>query len=297
MPQYRYGFNAAILDKTKRAEEISSPKIILCGNSNLVFGIDSAEMEEKLGMPVVNMGLHAGLGNAFLDRIAPYYVKEGDLVIYCHTEYADDDRILNEQLAWITLENHFSLWKFLRPKDIPGMIKAYPTYLKGCIDLWLAGEGNQKTGEAYSREYFNSYGDNVFPRREQQMEFQEGQIQVPVINDLCVDRMNRIEAQIREKGGTMLVAAYPVVDCAYTPPREEYDAFWNRLKEVLSCEVISEINDYRLDETCFFDSAYHLNDRGVSLRTRQLISDIQNWRRGKGKTEEDFYESENNVEG
>lgn len=278
MPQYLYGFNAALLDKTKRAGELEGPKIILSGNSNLIFGIDSARIEETIGMPVVNLGMHAGLGNAFLDNIAPYFVKEGDIVIYCHTEYADDDRILNEQLAWITLEDHFSLWKFLRPKDIPGMVRAYPTYLKDCIDLWLTGKGNQKTGEAYTRDYFNIYGDNVFPRKERQMQFVEGQINVPTINDTCIDRMNAIEKKIRKKGGTMLVAAYPVAVCQFTPSEEEYSVFWKQLDAKLDCEIISDISDYRYDEKYFFDSAYHLNDAGVKLRTEQLIQDIRRWK-------------------
>ena len=34
---------------------------------------------------------------------------------------------------------------------------------------------------------------------------------------------------------------------------------------------------YLIDEKYFFDSAYHLNDEGVQIRTRQLIEDIKSW--------------------
>ena len=277
MPQYLYGFNASIIDKVQRAESIKEPKILLIGNSNLVFGIDSEMIEEEIGMPVVNMGVHAGLGNAFLDNMSRYFVNEGDIVIFCHTEYEDDDKILNEELAWITIENHYEPWKLIRGKDIWGMIKAYPTYLKDCIGLWIAGEGNRRTGEAYTREFFDEYGDNIFPRKEQQIEFREGQIKVPAINSICIDRMNSLNKLIQEKGGTMLVAAYPIVGCEFTPPVQEYEMFQEELEKQLHCPVISDFTDYIIDEEYFFDSAYHLNEQGVKIRTEKLINDLRIW--------------------
>lgn len=275
MPQYLYGFNASIIDKTHRAESIEEPKIILAGNSNMVFGINSELIQEATGMPVVNMGIHAGLGNAFLDNMIKPYVSEGDIVIVCHTEYADDDEILNEQLAWITVENHLGLWRAFRLKDIYPMVKAYPTYLKGCIDLWIKGEGNKKSGEAYSREYFNIYGDNIFAREEQQMQFVEGQIRVPEINDTCINRLNELNAYVTDKSASMVIAAYPVVGCEYTPDKAEYAAFQGKLQSLLDSVIISDFTDYIIDEKYFFDSAFHLTDAGVEIRTNKLIKDIE----------------------
>ena len=57
---------AAIIDKHAHADSIKAGKIILAGGSNLAFGIDSKQLEETLGMPVVNLGLHAGLGLHFI---------------------------------------------------------------------------------------------------------------------------------------------------------------------------------------------------------------------------------------
>lgn len=277
MPQYLYGFNASILDKVERAKSTDGPRILLIGNSNLVFGIDSEKIEQETGIPVVNMGLHAGLGNAFLENMARYYAREGDYVIICHTQYGDDDNSWNEELAWITIENHFELWRLIRLKDLWRMIKAYPTYLHDCVELMISGEGNRKTGEAYTREFFNIYGDNIFPRTEQQMEFKEGMLVVPEISSVCTDRLNRLYAELQNKGVHMAVASYPIVSCEYTPPESEYIAFQKELEEKLDCRVISDFTDYLIDEKYFFDSAYHLNDEGVQIRTRQLIEDIKNW--------------------
>lgn len=59
-PQYLGNYQASLIDKVERLESIQEPKIVLIGDSNLAFGIDSERIEEAFGMPVVNMGLHGG---------------------------------------------------------------------------------------------------------------------------------------------------------------------------------------------------------------------------------------------
>lgn len=106
------------------------PKIVLIGNSNLAFGINSEEIEQEIGMPVVNMGLHASLGNAFLENMAKLNVCEGDIYVICHHTYDMDGDYVDRTLMWITIEDHFELWKMLRAEDIWPMLKTYPIYLK-----------------------------------------------------------------------------------------------------------------------------------------------------------------------
>ena len=85
--QYKLGYQASLVDKIERLESINESKIILVGNSNLAFGIYSDQIEEDIGMPVVNLGLHGGLGNAYHEEIAKLNINEGDIVIVCHSNY------------------------------------------------------------------------------------------------------------------------------------------------------------------------------------------------------------------
>ena len=79
MPQYQGAYTAALLDKVERLNSIEQPKLVLLGNSNLAFGMNSEKIEDALGMPVVNMGLHGGLGNAFHEEMGKMNVTEGDI--------------------------------------------------------------------------------------------------------------------------------------------------------------------------------------------------------------------------
>ena len=58
MPQYEGNYQAATQDKVRLLKQTKGPKIVLIGNSNLAFGIDSAQIEQAFGMPVVNMGVN-----------------------------------------------------------------------------------------------------------------------------------------------------------------------------------------------------------------------------------------------
>lgn len=45
----------------------------------MAFGFQSEQIEEAFGLPVVNLGLHGGLGNAFHEEMAKINVCEGDI--------------------------------------------------------------------------------------------------------------------------------------------------------------------------------------------------------------------------
>ena len=78
--QYKYSYVASFYDKIERLESINEPKIILVGNSNLAFGMNSEKLEKSMGMPVVNLGLHNNLGSAFHEQMAKFNINKGDIV-------------------------------------------------------------------------------------------------------------------------------------------------------------------------------------------------------------------------
>ena len=91
MPQYTGNYQASMVDKAARLRSVEGPKIVLIGNSNLAFGMDSQMLEEAFSMPVVNMGLHGGVGNVFNEQAARLNVTPGDIYVVCHSNY-DHDR-------------------------------------------------------------------------------------------------------------------------------------------------------------------------------------------------------------
>lgn len=278
--QYQGEYTASLLDKVARLKFINEPKIIFVGNSNLAFGINSGMIENALDMPIVNLGLHGGLGNAFHENIAKLNINSGDIIIVCHSSFSDNDVIDDIALAWITLEYHEELWKIIREKDFYDMLTGWANYWWNTFRLWITFQGN-KIPElpSYSRRIFNEYGDVILkPEKNIKTIFEADSIKVPQINDTCINRLNELNHYIRQKGATLLIAGYPIGYGEYTPPAEEYDKFQKKLAEKLDCEVISNYRDYFIPYDYFYDAILHLNEHGAKIRTEQLIKDIQKWK-------------------
>lgn len=277
--QYSYFYTSSLIDKVDRLCAITEPKIILVGNSNVSFGMDSALLEETMGMPVVDLGLQGALGNAFHEEIAKLNIQQGDIVVVSHIDYADDDKLNDAALAWITVEKNPRLLQILRPKDWIPMLRAYPNYAFNCFVRWQQGWNTIPEGTSYIREGVNEYGDfiNRIGEESATYPFQAGELTVPQVGDACIARMNQLNEYVLGKGAQMVVSFAPIADGEFTPDREGYHAFAEELESRLDCPVISEIDDYFFSYDCFYDTIYHLNTKGARLRTEQLIRDLQNW--------------------
>ena len=81
-----------------------SPKIIIVAGSNGLFGIDSAIIEQRTSMPVVNMAVHGALGLRYLYFNIEDYARDGDVVVIPLEESAYfkgyNGWFVNNMLAW-----------------------------------------------------------------------------------------------------------------------------------------------------------------------------------------------------
>jgi hypothetical protein len=274
-PQFSGEYTGAISDKIERAESIDEPKIVLVGNSNLAFGIDSETIEEAFGRPVVNMGGHGGLGNAFHINMGRHGINEGDIVVIALTSY-DKTSGLTPDLAWITVEN-YGLLDLIPEEDYYHFIKAFPHYAIRTVGRWITGTGNRPRDGIYSISNFNEYGDICLVREESMQENYMGKAVPPALGD-TVQLLNEYIAWCNEQGAVCVIAAYPIITCEALPPSgEDFDRFAAELDAALDCDVISDYKDYFMDRRYFYDTEGHLTDEGTVIRTAQLIEDLKNW--------------------
>ena len=274
-PQYTHIYSASFIDKMRRLESIKEPKIVLAGNSNLAFGIQSDIIETKMGMPVVNLGLHGGLGNAFHERMALFNLNKGDIVVISHLDYSDDDDILSPELALITVENYFRYWKIFRLKDYSRIISFLPKYVYDSFNRFK-NKSDQYTADAYSRSAFNQYGDNVFPRP-CSLDGASFSLQHYSVNSVCMDRINRFYNYCNSRGVTLVISGAPIISGLDGFDLDEYLKFHSDVEKFAKCPVISDFRDYVFDKSYFYDCAFHLTNEGARLRSQQLVKDLMNY--------------------
>ncbi len=262
---------AAYFDKTKLLKETKSPKIVFVGGSNIAFGLDSSRVGKVFGFPVINMGLHAGLGlKLMLDQVKPY-LNRNDIVVvipeYSHFVgdlfYGDKDLF---ELAKLTHN-----WTPLL--DMP-LISIVNNALK--LNRYIY-EYNRNTsygitnGSIYARNSFDRYGDvtaHLFLPNEK---YSRNYEQMPdSINKTAVRYLYNFITNNAEHGITTLML-YPCLEMSYY---QRQATTINKIASTLNKNGIKPLSvplDFLYSDDLFFNTNYHLNKQGRQLRTEKVI--------------------------
>ena len=260
-------FMAAIIDKHDRAQSITGPKMILAGGSNFAFGINSKSISDDFSVPVINMGLHAGLGLEFIINELKAVIKKGDIVILS-IEY-----LLGKEGDY----NLKRLTKKLYPeadgyydeniiKGIKGHINKTRKNLKSIYEL-----NTGASPSIYSRKGFNEFGDVVchlslpLPKKLRDRgvisyRYWEG-----------IDHLNCFYkyAKSKEVNVFFVFPSYPRSE--YVINKKVLNKLENDVLEGLLIDVLGTAQDFIFDDNKFFDTVYPLNKDGRKWRTNKLI--------------------------
>ena len=104
--QAEYWLYESAIVKHNLIAAIKEPKLVVLGGSNALFGIDSTLVEHTLGIPTINLALHAGLSFEHLFQEAQQYLQPHDHVLLA-IEYYRYTR-MNPYSLWFT--NQMMTW-------------------------------------------------------------------------------------------------------------------------------------------------------------------------------------------
>jgi len=174
MPQYDTEYMAALGDKFALVRADTQPKILLVGGSNVAFGFDSALLEEKTQMRVVNFGVHAALGQPFHADIIKNQLNPGDIVILApeYYDYTSDD--CDYVLAWLSMERDAPLFlAAAKGGHLGGLLSAFPTYFQRAAGRFVDRLRGVAEPDERTRYEFDAHGDYAAPRPERIVEMGE----------------------------------------------------------------------------------------------------------------------------
>ncbi len=282
MPQYRFGYNAAILDKYERLKLLEGPKIIIAGNSSLAFGINSKLIEDYFNMPVVNLGLHGSVGESFEYNMALQYTNKNDIVIIAPTKYyKNNSAVFDPVVRWLTIENNLNLLSFVELEHMPKMINEFPTYFKRAIKLWLSNTGNKKIyDDVYSRFAFNEYGDLEFERVTTKENIMTDYVTKSYglrVANIDTEFWREYGEKFAAKGAYLVMAGYPILKENFLLTEEQLYELQYNLNNNLGIPFISNIRDYIFSVEDHYNLPVHLTSKAAIRRTEQLIQDLDKW--------------------
>ena len=264
-------YNAAAVDKKARLMELDSPKIVLVAGSNFAFGIDSELIETQTGYPVVNLGLHAGVGYKFYAEMAKNNLNEGDIVVIGF-EYDLYNGLMDIESVLHTLEIDWTLAQDLAPETWATVAAGFPQYTFNRAINTLLGKRLTYEG-VYSRASFNAYGDIAVDRPTNIMTNAARDAWVTIDPSLVtthfINYFKAYKTYVEAKGAT-LVFTFASLDELNLDPNSDIDGFVDQLKP-LGIPLLHTPQELVYPDAYFYDTHYHLNTAGVAIRTQSLI--------------------------
>lgn len=283
---YEDTFVGELGEKYERLHSIEEEKIVVIGGSSVAFGLDSALMEEHLGKRVVNFGLYADLGTKLMLDLSRSGIKEGDTVVIA-PEINDQTLSLffNAATTLQALDGNLGMLRDIDSDNVSSLVGRLWSFSADKLSYLISGERPENSG-AYRKENFNEYGDNDFDRPYNVMLSVDRTIGFDYTYDKTdgtdteyeqfIDYLNEYIDYCTERGAAVYFSFPPMNEAALKEEGTEARVrFYEDLTRALHCRIISDINDYVLDEGYFFDSEFHLNDSGVPVRTSALIDDLK----------------------
>lgn len=264
--------------KVARLRTVQPPRVIFVGGSNLSMGLNSCLVEEAFGRSVVNMGLHGGLGLAYMmDEVRPYVAK-GDTIILVpeYSQYYSDNFYGNVEVLGVIFDVMPEKRKDIPLKQWIHLSRFLPNYAARKLFNYVRWVFLRKEAGAHPAEQFNVYGDAVghWQSRDEPV--------VPVkpirgFSGLNSSYFDQIEVFVREnqnKGAKVVIL----------PPCFQATSFDNikPIIEKIESELLrrnlplaTAMSRYRIEDTLCSGTPYHLNKAGVDKRTELLVEDLR----------------------
>lgn len=279
-------------------ESAPSPKIILTGGSNLLFGVDSEKLGKAFNRKVVDMGLCLMFPHSYLFEEIKDAIRPGDIVV------------LSPEYQTYSLE-----WE--RPMIMADILDGYPRAIewilrcngctweqKGKIIFHLRTLGLQKLQYVLShvRQIFqhratwsynkpnpglavlnpsnlNSCGDLMWhldkPVGKNAME-REILIRVPKHMDShTVGEMEKFASFCRSRNAQFVLIPPSIPQSMYLKSKAGIDSILIEAKSRLSIPVLGTASRYAFPDDRIFGGHYHLDKIGRQERTEKMIDDLQ----------------------
>lgn len=285
----------ALLDATE--DRNASKKIIIASGSNAQFGIDSLQLEKLTNRKVLNVATHGGMDFNFYTSLVSRYISEDDLVVLpLEFNHYERQKITDVYARFMSLwgakyldlngmlefANSVESFNFIKQRLLhleTHMIET-PALVARLSENQISKLPSQSGNAFYDWRSLTLNGEFVFAHGPSgKALILNEDYGLPVNVDIeFVAKFKRL-LRIAERAGAKLMLTYPA-----TMRNFDFDLYELRfqkhihsLRSLLTKENIDihcNAADFHFSQAYFLNTRYHLNARGVALRTVNLATCI-----------------------
>jgi len=280
------------------ATQKKSPKIIIISGSNSLFGVDSSIIEDMTKFPVVNLAGHAGLDISFLYLKIKEHMKEGDVIVM-PLEFGYFQRtkmtnwFTNNMLAWgkddyLDQLGYLNLFEFVSsvPKSqiYNGILeykgkKSILEEEKAIANIESLISKRDENWRGYKYTSLNRFGDmisgdgvteDILSKSKKGFHYYGGWD----ISDRFFDYYKKITKIVEDRNGRLIFTwsvtmKNPLFDLLVSKHQARISKILSNLhKESIYLSCAPEL--FHFDVELFFNTEYHLNKFGTTIRSKNL---------------------------
>lgn len=278
--QSNQNYFAATIDKHELLNSQPGPRMIFVGGSNVAFGIDSEYIAQQLNFNPVNMGLHAGLGLEFMLKEVEASLKPGDLVIVSleYEHFVDLQPHLPERL-FSTLDSRPANLQFVPYYYAPELSDSFLNYIGSMLRMTKKIAAGQVESEpVYRRGGFDSYGDVISHFNADGRNLSNDTAVIDATPQSIQDALQVLNNfnEIAESRGARVVYSYtPFLERLFEQNANNIQLIEQTMNDRSEFMIIDSPEDLALPDHYFFDSAYHLNQKGVRFRATHIANSLK----------------------
>ena len=283
--------------KEQAAFAVSGEKVVFVSGSNIVFGLDSQKLAKSWNLPVINFGVHGGLGVAYILERSKRVLNAGDIAILpLEYNFYQEDGVISETLIIHAFSDDMDYFQSLSLVDKARFIAKtrFKILKKGLRASFREDAGsedgspadNSRMGE-YRVDNMNAHGDQInlepekiSPKARRKITRIKTPLPLKMRNSVPGEYSRSVIRDYiswAEDKGVCLIFMPP--NYMYFDGYKEpvYRQFFTKLKAFITGEGVPYMGDpydYMYDRSYYFGTAYHLDSLGVEKRTGQVLADM-----------------------
>jgi hypothetical protein len=271
--------------KSQIARSISTPKLLVVSGSNSLFGISCKTIHDRLKIGCVNFGTHAGISVDYMLYRTQAVAQPGDTVILpleysVYTENGTPSDVFIDYVVGRDPKYLLSIDPISVSKFIFGI--SFERLKIGIVSKFNPKPDRFYIQTPYHPDRINEYGDqtyntvtNIAEKQAQALAELQPMTQLVyyIQSSYGMKRIQEFVTWCRHHDIQVLGTWPNTVWFEFyrgktqTEYLQSIKDFYHRIQ----VPILGQPEEFMYDKSLFFDTLYHLNDRGVNKRTQQLI--------------------------
>lgn len=253
------------------------PSIVLLGGSNVAFGYNSKMLEDSIGIPVINAGLHAGIGLKMIVDDCARYLQKGDILILSPeiSHFFNRGAYGEYPLAYMYFMDPANYAPLLNQQQWRVVVGHSCDFIRHNVLTFIMDLVHKQQTDVYHVSSFNQYGDVVWHWYNSPQNKYHGvrdiQKKLSPVNweyfGYLIEQLKSLES----KG--IQIIMYPSVMSATYYENNYLDINWiERAFEECGYPFICPHSRTTNPDSLMYDTHYHCLKEGAELHTQNLIS-------------------------